>query len=98
MSLSGKVAVVTGSGRGLGLAYARELARQGAAVVSTMWTPTSPPKPSRTIQSDGGRAAAVVAPVGSSDVAKELVQAAVKEFGRLDILVTNAGILRDKSC
>ena len=62
-----------------------------------MWTPRSPPTLSGRFESDGGRAAAVVAPVGSSDVAKQLVQAAVTEFGRLDILVTNAGILRDKS-
>ncbi|MET3812097.1 SDR family NAD(P)-dependent oxidoreductase [Arthrobacter sp. UYEF3] len=97
MSLSGKVAIVTGSGRGLGLAYARELARQGAAVVVNDVDADVAAEAVRTIQSDGGRAAAVVAPVGSSEVAKELVQAAVSEFGRLDILVTNAGILRDKS-
>lgn len=97
MSLSGKVAIVTGSGRGLGLAYARELARQGAAVVVNDVDAEVAADAVRTIQSDGGRAAAVVAPVGSSDVAKKLVQAAVTEFGRLDILVTNAGILRDKS-
>ncbi|MCX6497865.1 MAG: SDR family NAD(P)-dependent oxidoreductase [Arthrobacter sp.] len=97
MSLAGKVAIVTGSGRGLGLAYARELARQGAAVVVNDVDAAVAAEAVRTIQSDGGRAAAVVAPVGSSEVAKQLVQAAVSEYGRLDILVTNAGILRDKS-
>ena len=45
----------------------------------------------------GGRAAAVVAPVGSSETADQLVKTAVDTFGGLDILVTNAGILRDKS-
>ncbi len=97
MSLAGKVAIVTGSGRGLGLAYARELARQGAAVVVNDVDAAVAEEAVRSIESDGGRAAAVVAPVGSSEVAKRLVQAAVAEFGRLDILVTNAGILRDKS-
>ena len=97
MSLAGKVAIVTGSGRGLGLAYARELARQGAAVVINDVDEGVAADAVRTIESDGGRAAAVVAPVGSSEVARQLVQAAVTEFGRLDILVTNAGILRDKS-
>ena len=97
MSLAGKVAIVTGSGRGLGLAYARELARQGAAVVVNDVDAAVADEAVRTIQSDGGKAAAVVAPVGGSDVAKQLVDAAVSEFGRLDILVTNAGILRDKS-
>ena len=97
MSLTGKVAIVTGSGRGLGLAYARELARQGAAVIVNDVDADVAAEAVRTIESDGGRAAAVVAPVGGSEVARQLVQAAVSEFGRLDILVTNAGILRDKS-
>ncbi|MFC8409950.1 SDR family NAD(P)-dependent oxidoreductase [Arthrobacter sp. NPDC057259] len=97
MSLAGKVAIVTGSGRGLGLAYARELARQGAAVVVNDVDEAVAADAVRTIEADGGRATAVVAPVGSSGVARQLVQAAVDTFGRLDILVTNAGILRDKS-
>ncbi|MBT2550510.1 SDR family NAD(P)-dependent oxidoreductase [Arthrobacter sp. ISL-65] len=97
MSLSGKVAIVTGSGRGLGLAYARELARQGAAVVINDVDADVAAEAVRTIEADGGKAAAVVAPVGSTEVAQQLVQAAVSTFGRLDILVTNAGILRDKS-
>jgi 3-oxoacyl-[acyl-carrier protein] reductase len=97
MSLSGKVAIVTGSGRGLGLSYARELARQGAAVVINDVDATVAAEAVALIQADGGRAVAVVAPVGTTEVATQLVQTAVKEFGRLDILVTNAGILRDKS-
>jgi len=97
MSLAGKVAIVTGSGRGLGLAYARELARQGAAVVVNDVDEAVAADAVRAIEADGGRATAVVAPVGSSEVARRLVQAAVDTFGRLDILVTNAGILRDKS-
>ena len=78
MSLSGKVAIVTGSGRGLGLAYARELARQGAAVIINDVDADVAGEAVRTIESDGGRAAAVVAPVGSSEVARQLVQAAVR--------------------
>ncbi|MDQ0821431.1 NAD(P)-dependent dehydrogenase (short-subunit alcohol dehydrogenase family) [Arthrobacter sp. V4I6] len=97
MSLSGKVAIVTGSGRGLGLAYARELARQGASVVVNDVDADVAADAVRTIESEGGSAVAVVAPVGSTEAAKALVQKAVEAFGRLDILVTNAGILRDKS-
>ncbi|MBT1001980.1 SDR family oxidoreductase [Paenarthrobacter sp. DKR-5] len=97
MSLSGKVAIVTGSGRGLGLAYARELARQGAAVVVNDVDAEVAAEAVRRIEADGSRAIAVVAPVGSTEVARQLVNAAVTEFGGLDILVTNAGILRDKS-
>ena len=97
MSLAGKTAFVTGSGRGLGLAYARELARQGAAVVVNDVDAGVAARAVASIEADGGRATAVVAPVGSSEVAAQLVAAAVEAYGRLDILVTNAGILRDKS-
>lgn len=97
MSLSGKVAIVTGSGRGLGLAYAGELARQGAAVIINDVDADVAAEAVAIIGADGGRATAVVAPVGSTDTAQQLVKAATETFGRLDILVTNAGILRDKS-
>jgi 3-oxoacyl-[acyl-carrier protein] reductase len=97
MSLDGKVAIVTGSGRGLGLAYARELARQGAAVVINDLDETVAAEAVAAIEADGGRAVAVVAAVGTTESAQALVQGAVDAFGRLDILVTNAGLLRDKS-
>jgi NAD(P)-dependent dehydrogenase (short-subunit alcohol dehydrogenase family) len=95
MSLNGKVAIVTGSGRGLGLAYAAELARQGASVVVNDVDEETTASAVASIEAEGGRAVAVVAAVGSSETAKALVDAAVENFGRLDILVTNAGVLRD---
>jgi 3-oxoacyl-[acyl-carrier protein] reductase len=97
MSLAGKVAIVTGSGQGLGLAYARELARQGAAVVVNDVNEEAAAEAVARIEADGGKATAVVVPVGTTEAAKALVEGAVAAFGRLDILVTNAGILRDKS-
>jgi NAD(P)-dependent dehydrogenase (short-subunit alcohol dehydrogenase family) len=97
MSLNGKVAIVTGSGQGLGLAYARELARQGASVVVNDVNAETAAAAVDQIREDGGQAVAVVAPVGTTEAAKALVAGAVEAFGRLDILVTNAGILRDKS-
>ena len=93
--LAGKVAIVTGSGRGLGLAYAAELARQGASVVVNDVDAQTAADAVATIEAQGGKAVAVVAPVGSTETAKALVAAAVDNFGRLDILVTNAGVLRD---
>ena len=95
MSLEGKVAIVTGSGRGLGLAYAQELARQGASVVVNDVDEEIAAAAVASIEAAGGTAVAVVAPVGSTETAKQLVATAVETFGRLDILVTNAGVLRD---
>lgn len=95
MSLGGKVAIVTGSGRGLGLAYAQELARRGAAVVVNDVDAEAAADAVASIEAAGGRAVAVVAPVGPTETAKQLVRTAVDTYGRLDILVTNAGILRD---
>lgn len=95
MLLANKVAIVTGSGQGLGLAYAEELARQGAAVVINDVNAEVAQAAVAHIESLGGKAVAVVAPVGPSETAKLLVATAVEKFGRLDILVTNAGVLRD---
>ncbi|KWV30868.1 SDR family oxidoreductase [Micromonospora rifamycinica] len=95
MSLDGKVAIVTGSGRGLGLAYAQELARRGAAVVVNDVDAEATAGAVAAIEASGGRAVAVTAPVGPTATAEVLVSAAVEHFGRLDIVVTNAGVLRD---
>lgn len=95
--LAGRVAIVTGSGRGLGLAYAQELARQGASVVINDVDQQVADDAVKSITDAGGAAVAVVAPVGTSEVAAQLVKGAINAFGRLDILVTNAGVLRDKS-
>lgn len=96
IDLSGKVAVVTGSGRGLGLAHARALAAAGAAVVVNDVDADAAAEAVAGIEADGGRAAAVVAPVGPTETADELVATAVERFGGLDVLVTNAGVLRDR--
>jgi NAD(P)-dependent dehydrogenase (short-subunit alcohol dehydrogenase family) len=97
VDLSGKVAIVTGSGRGLGLAYASELARAGASVVVNDVDASVAEEAVRSITEAGGTAVAEVVAVGSSEAAQSLVDRAVAEFGRLDILVNNAGILRDST-
>lgn len=93
--LEGKVAVVTGAGAGLGLAYARALAAAGAAVVVNDVDGEAADAAVRSIVDRGGRAVAEVGAVGPSEVARALVDRAVAAFGRLDVMVTNAGILRD---
>jgi NAD(P)-dependent dehydrogenase (short-subunit alcohol dehydrogenase family) len=95
VDLTGKTAIVTGSGRGLGLAYATELARHGAAVVINDVDPAVAEAAVTAITDAGGTAVAEVVPVGTSEAAQALVDRAVSEFGRLDVLVNNAGILRD---
>lgn len=95
-ALAGKVAVVTGSGRGLGRAYAVALAQAGARVVVNDVDESSAEEVVGKITSAGGDAVAVVAPVGPTETAEALVDKARSAFGRIDIVVTNAGVLRDK--
>lgn len=96
MDLTGKVAVVTGSGRGLGLAYAKALAQSGASVVVNDVDANAAEAAVKEILAQGGSATAVVSAVGDTPTAESLVNTAVERFGQLDIMVTNAGILRDK--
>lgn len=96
MELSGKVAVITGSGRGLGLAYAKALAKSGAALIINDVDPGSADAAVNEIVSAGGKAVSLVAAIGDTDSAEMLVNTAVESFGRLDVMITNAGILRDR--
>jgi 3-oxoacyl-[acyl-carrier protein] reductase len=92
--LDGKVAVVTGSGRGLGRGYAIGMANEGCAIVIND-VDESATAVVKEIKDSGGKAAAVIGGVGIKETADKLVSTAVHEFGKLDILVNNAGITRD---
>jgi NAD(P)-dependent dehydrogenase (short-subunit alcohol dehydrogenase family) len=96
MNLDGKVAVVTGSGRGIGRAYARALAVAGCAVVVNDVDADVADSCVRELTDMGTRAVAEVVAVGSSEAADRLVQRAVDSFGGIDVMCTNAGILRDR--
>ena len=96
IELAGKVAVVTGSGRGLGRAYAVALAGAGAAVVVNDVDEAAAADLVAEINAGGGRAVAELGSVAETAVAEAIVARAVAEFGRIDAMCTNAGILRDR--
>ena len=96
MNLEGKVAVVTGSGRGIGRSYALALAQAGCAVVVNDVDGDVAEATADEIANAGGRVIAEVCAVGSAEAADQLVSGAVNAFGHLDIMCTNAGILRDR--
>jgi NAD(P)-dependent dehydrogenase (short-subunit alcohol dehydrogenase family) len=103
--LEGKVALVTGAGRGIGRGIARLLAREGAAVVVNdlgtsldgQGLDTGPAATvAREIEEAGGRAVANTESVADNRAAERMVRQAVDSFGKLDVLVNVAGILRDR--
>lgn len=94
--LDGRVAIVTGAGQSLGKSYALALAAAGAAVVVNDVNGETAAATVDEITAAGGKAVAVVAPVGPTETAEKLVETAVSEFGRLDVLIANAGVLRDR--
>ena len=96
VSLEGKVAIVTGAGRGLGRAEALELARLGASVIVNDFERGPATDVVEEIHALGGEAAVNVADVADWDAAKDMIQQAINVWGKLDILVNNAGFLRDR--
>jgi NAD(P)-dependent dehydrogenase (short-subunit alcohol dehydrogenase family) len=105
-SCAGRVAIVTGAGRGLGAGYALRLARAGACVVVndlgvSLDGSVEPSNPAaevvEQIRREGGQAVASGHDVADWDQAEQLVRLAIETFGRLDVLVNNAGVLRDRT-
>ena len=91
MDLSGRVAAITGASSGIGLAVAQHLAREGVAVAIGARRAERLDDAVRDIRAHGGRAEAVVADVTSEGDVQRLVQHARATFGRLDVMICNAG-------
>lgn len=92
-SLDGQIALVTGGGRGIGLGIATSLAEAGADVVIADYTKELAEAGAHEIAELGRRSVAVVVDVRKPDSVTAMVDATVKQFGRLDIAMNNAGIV-----
>jgi len=95
-ALAGKVAIVTGGTRGIGLAIARLLAEDGASVVVSGRDAARLEAAVKDLESLGAPAMAVAADAAKREDADRLVEATRERFGRIDVLVNNAGITRDQ--
>ncbi len=95
MTLDGKVALVTGGSRGIGLAVAQALSAAGAAVALCARHEEAAKAAAAQLEAAGGAALGLAADVGSAADADRLIAACLDRFGRFDILVNNAGITRD---
>jgi NAD(P)-dependent dehydrogenase (short-subunit alcohol dehydrogenase family) len=91
--LQGKVAIVTGGGTGIGEAICRKFAREGAKLVVN-GLPSDPISDvAEAIVREGGQAISIAGDVSQEKPARECVDAAIKEYGKLDILINNTGVL-----
>jgi len=95
MSLSGRVALVTGASQGIGHACARKLAESGAAVAVAARNQQKLEELVNQVTAAGGQAAAFAMDVNDEEQIKAGVRAAIAKFGKIDILVNNAGITKD---
>ena len=97
MSLQGKVAIITGASSGIGRGIAERLAQEGVAVIVNYGTSADKAQSVvRTIETRGGKAAAVQADISKVADIRRLFQEALRHFGRIDIVIANAGMFNQK--
>ena len=95
--LEGKVAVITGAGRGIGRATAVRFAREGAAVIVNDVDPEPAEETAQAVKEAGGQALVSTDDTVDASEAEQMIARGVEAFGKLDIVVNNAGITRDKT-
>jgi len=95
MRLKDEVAIVTGSGRGIGEGIVLRFAREGAKIIVNDVNEADAKNVVEKVKAQGGKAVAVISSMASRDIVQKMVDTAVKEFGTLNIIVNNAGITRD---
>jgi 3-oxoacyl-[acyl-carrier protein] reductase len=94
--LQDKVCIVTGAGRGIGRAIVEAFASEGALLVVNDVDKEAAESAISAVTERGGKAVPEYSPIGTVDAAESVLQTALDEFGRVDVLVNNAGILRDR--
>ncbi len=92
MRLENKVAIVTGAGKGIGWGIAKVFSQEGAKVVVVDWDEEAGKKTAEEIRQSGGDAIFVHCDVSNEEQVKAMVQATLDKYGRIDVLVNNAGI------
>lgn len=92
MRLKDRVAIVTGAGKGIGWGIAKVFAQEGAKVVVVDWDEEAGKKTAEEIHRSGGQALFVKSDVSNEEQVKAMIQKAVERFGRIDVLVNNAGV------
>lgn len=96
MRLSGKTAIVTGAGRGIGAAIAKIFAQEGADVACVSRTLANAERSAEEIRAMGRKATAYAADIGSLTESQTVIDSILKDFPAIDILVNNAGVTKDK--
>ncbi|HZC07892.1 MAG TPA: glucose 1-dehydrogenase [Ktedonobacterales bacterium] len=93
MRLQGKVAVITGAASGMGLAMATRFAEEGASIVAADWNAQRLDEAVAHIQANGGTIIGVQGNIADQATAEGLIERAISEYGRLDVLCNNAGVM-----
>ena len=93
--LSGKIAIVTGAGKGIGREAALAIAAEGATVVAVARTQTDLDETVKMIEDNGGSAISLSRDLTDGEQVQSMVDTVIEKYGKIDILVNNAGITRD---